>query len=197
MVVEYCVWCLDMGGVVKPLRTTAVVTFRETQTGAYQFSFLLPRHRIDGLGLYFDYHLRSFDKGSRLCEELLARCLKGLRYRVYSVLWFKSRYRELFGVADRIYGYGNYEVFEEYLNILNLIGFGEDRRGAKRVFYADLEGIILFVVESEEGKKLVEKHEEEVIEYVKKEKDVAFGPYSGVLMGERYIMELLNKLQLL
>jgi len=186
-----------MEKVVKPLRTTAVVTFKEDD-GIYQFGFLLPRHRIDGLGLYLDCAwLRFSDERSKLYEELLARCLKSLRYRVYSVLWFKSRYRELFGVADRIYGYGNYEVFEEYLNILNLIGFGEDRRGAKRVFYADLEGIILFVVENEEGIKLVEKHEEEVIEYVKKEKDVAFGPYSGVLMSERFIMELVNKLQLL
>ncbi len=182
---------------IKPLKTTAVVTFKEIDWSIYQFNFLLPRHKIDGLSLCIDYRLPSTGERSKLYEELLAKCLKSLKYRVYSVLWLKSRYRELFEIADKIYGYGNHKIFKEYLNILNVIGFGEDRRKAKRIFYADLEGIVLFITRSEKGKKLAEKHEREIKEYVEREKDVAFGPYTGCLMSEHYIIKLAQKLQLL
>ena len=138
---------------IKPLKATAVVTFKEIDWSIYQFNFLLPRHKIDGLSLCIDYRLPSPGERSKLYEELLAKCLKSLKYRVYSVLWLKSRYRELFEIANEIYGYGNHKIFKEYLNILNVIGFGEDRRKAKRIFYADLEGIILFIARSEKGQK--------------------------------------------
>ena len=89
--------------------------------------------------------------------------------------------------------FGNPEGF--YRDPGVYVGFGE-YGGVVRVFYSTIFQTVLFVIEGDEGKRFVKRHEEEIAEFVesrKREPGPVSGPFTCYLLDEDWVVDFLNR----
>jgi len=183
-----------MEGKWRKLKNTAFIEelrFEEFNEVIYIIS--LGKRELLHINLGFNFD-KMYPGKLKFYEEFSAMCEKSGAFRGYEVSFrVGSRFRELSGFASEVYVFGNPEGF--YRDPGVYVGFGECR-GVVRVFYSTIFQTVLFVIKSEEGKRFVEKHEEEIAEFVesrKREPGPVSGPFTCYLLDEDWVVDFLNR----
>ncbi len=184
-----------MEGKWRKLKNTAFIEelrFKEFNEVIYIIS--LGKRQLLHMNLGFNFD-KMYPGKLKFYKEFSAMCEKSGAFRGYEVSFrCRSYLRELSSLASKIYVFGNPRVFYQDPGVY--VGFGE-HGGVVRVFYSTIFRTILFVIESDEGRKLVERHEKEIVECVEESRKevpgVVGGPYIYYLLDEDWVVDFINR----
>ncbi len=184
-----------MEGRWRKLKNTAFVEelrFKEFNEVIYIIS--LGKRELLHINLGFNFD-KMHPRKLKFYEEFSAMCKKSGAFRGYQVFFrCRSYFRELSSLASKIYIFGNPKAFYKDPGVY--VGFGE-HKDVVRIFYSTIFQTVLFVIKDDEGRKLVERHEKEIVECVEKSRrevpGIVGGPYIYYLLDEDWVVDFLNR----